>query len=259
MVLGLFENFKKIFSEYESYTVQNSIWLQVYEYCERHHLNRTVKNERYHVFYKVIEEETKQLCNKRSTSSKTKVRSSQTSKTIQDDGKEVIPDYIKGANARLRDGTHEENFAFAIYFWFHAFAEDLSYAIRIDQKILADYPEITEKLNTIKSEIFVARPEKPIRSGCVLTEEQREKLTDQIERLGYDGLISIWLRGISLSDQNGGTIEGEFYCKDGGFYLECEGLDYDVSISLMKAVVDFNPEGVVLERRNTLDAENGKL
>jgi hypothetical protein len=287
VLLGFFEDFKKIFTECNSLTVQNSILPEVQKYCRTHYLSHNSANERYDVFYKIVADETNQLriqYNKSNDASKktdgtkkfakanasenipdysnginTRKKTDCIKKIVKANVSENIPDHIKGVNARLRDGKQDENFAFAIYFWFHAFAKSLSYAQIIDEKILKDYPELHRELKEIKVKIFEARPIKPVQPNCELTEEQSEKLTDQIERLGYDGLISIWIKGVSLSDENGGTVEGEFYCRGAGVYLECDGLDYDFNIGLTTAIVEFIPKGIVLERRKILDVTTGKM
>ncbi|MCK5284247.1 MAG: hypothetical protein KAJ86_01525, partial [Alphaproteobacteria bacterium] len=138
--------FKNVFEDCDSLTVQSAILEEVRKYVEKHigKDQYPYSRDKYFHFYENIEKQTGQPRKK-------------TINTVNKAAKELGKKYFDNVNSRFREGKHETNFAFAIYYWFHAFVEDKTYADKIDRKILEAYselkPKLKQELQSVKARI----------------------------------------------------------------------------------------------------------
>ena len=103
--------------------------------------------EGYHTFYKYVEHITSQPMAQNNTTRNKRFE-------------ELNPNYYdESVNKLFRRGDYDENYAFAVYYWFHYFSEEHesifgeNYADRIDSLILEKYPKLKKELDEIKPQI----------------------------------------------------------------------------------------------------------
>ncbi|MCK5556233.1 MAG: ankyrin repeat domain-containing protein, partial [Alphaproteobacteria bacterium] len=160
MDYAVFAKFKSVFKDCDSLTVQSAILEEVRKYIEKHigKDQYPYSRDRYHCFYENIEKQTGQIRKKNIN-------------TVNKTAKELEKDYYDNMNGRFREGKHETDFAFAIYYWFHAFVEDEIYANEIDSKILEVYSkselglELEQELQSVKTLIKQKNIDELVKTG----------------------------------------------------------------------------------------------
>lgn len=103
-------------------------------------INKTsyqIKNNCFHAFYTQVENDTKVL---RGIERREKYDKLKESGKSEDNILELLkieaPEYDSLVNSPLRDKNHEPIFAFALYYWFHAYCNDKRFAENIDKNVI---------------------------------------------------------------------------------------------------------------------------
>ncbi|MBL4601587.1 MAG: ankyrin repeat domain-containing protein [Emcibacteraceae bacterium] len=192
----------------------------------------------------------------------------------------------------LINGSGDNRFGIAIYYWFHVKEPNPIYSKKIDDTIFGTgisyemnyeclvggkvYPLKEQKkyqhFFNSKSKNYSYREEKnqdqkkepdskptSFNKATLLTHEEKEKITSQVKDICESGLINIDYTLPKLGHQPTPLL-GNMDIDQEYVDLICEGLNYDFKIGLNKVVLEFKSNEIVLERptniQTTHDQQN---